>query len=119
VAVVGACAFLGGALLHALAFEAPPRAFVYGLDDPKAAAGALLACSAAALRLVTLRVGTRRLRLALGAGAATTPLYLASTAIVTAFQPETQSFGATAFDLGVRQQGQVLVSCLWASVGVT
>ena len=41
-----------------------------------------------------------------------------TTAIATAFQPETQSLGATAFDLGARQQGQVLVSCLWAAAGI-
>jgi uncharacterized membrane protein len=43
-------------------------------------------------------------------------LYLASTAIVTAFQPSADSLDA-GLALGVRQQGQVLLSALWAVVG--
>ncbi|MEA2192824.1 MAG: hypothetical protein QOI73_2945, partial [Solirubrobacteraceae bacterium] len=61
-----------------------------------------------------------RARAALGATGAVTLLYLASVAIVTAFQPHegvTQTAGL--FDLGVREMGQLLLSALWAVSGLT
>nr|MBA3748955.1 DUF2339 domain-containing protein [Solirubrobacterales bacterium] len=52
-----------------------------------------------------------------GAGAITL-LYLASTALVTGFQPGDGTPDAGLFDLGVRQLGQLLLSALWAVTGV-
>ena len=48
--------------------------------------------------------------------AAVTLLYLASVAITTVFQPGADQLDA-GFALGVRAQGQVLLSGLWASAG--
>jgi uncharacterized membrane protein len=53
---------------------------------------------------------------ALKAGALVTALYGASVAIVSAFQPGTGE-ATTLLDLGVRQQGQMLVSGLWSLTG--
>jgi uncharacterized membrane protein len=46
-------------------------------------------------------------------------VYLASVAIITAFQPEPGQVADTVLDLTVRQQGQVILSALWSVVGVT
>ena len=54
-------------------------------------------------------------RLALQATAAVTVLYLASVEVITVFQPADADLPGT---LGVRQQGQALLSGLWALVGV-
>jgi uncharacterized membrane protein len=45
-------------------------------------------------------------------------LYLASVAIITQFQPAAGAEPDLVLDLGVRQQGQVLLSALWGVVGV-
>ncbi len=44
--------------------------------------------------------------------------HLASLAIITAFQPAAGTESVIVLDLGVRQQGQVLLSALWGVVGV-
>ena len=54
----------------------------------------------------------------LGATAALTCLFLASAAIVTPFQPGGLGETETVLDLGVRQQGQMLLSVLWAGAGL-
>jgi uncharacterized membrane protein len=108
---------LGGAILHVLAIEAPPQSLIYGVESLPEAAGALAACGLAALGCASQRPGDRTWRLALLGTGATTLLYLASVALVTAFQP-----GATdtmVLDLPVRQQGQVLVSVLWGLMGLS
>jgi uncharacterized membrane protein len=46
-----------------------------------------------------------------------TVLYLASVALVTVFQPTAGSAPVTVLDLGVRQEGQVLLSAMWSIVG--
>ena len=51
---------------------------------------------------------------AIGLGA----LYLASVLVVTPFQPDGAAADAAVFELPVRQQGQVLLSGLWALVGL-
>lgn len=108
VARAGAAGFLGLATLHGLAILAPPEALVVGVED---AAAALALLGVAASAFVCARMpGVHRL--ALHGLAAALVLYLASTEIVTAFQP------ALGGDLGVRQQGQALLSGLWAFVGV-
>jgi uncharacterized membrane protein len=108
----GAIGFLGGAALHALAVLAPVDALVTGLDDPLGAL-ALLAVAGAALAAARMPGGDRVALLAL---AAVTVLYLASTELISAFQPAVDDVAVGG--LGVRQQGQALLSGLWAVVGV-
>jgi uncharacterized membrane protein len=112
VATAGALAFLGCAVLHALAVVAPADALVSGLDDPT---GALALFTVAGAALIAARIPGAP-RLTLHGLAAAAVLYLASTEIITAFQPSTG--GASLGELGVRQQGQALLSGLWALVGV-
>jgi uncharacterized membrane protein len=112
-----AAAHLGGALAHGVVFEAPPEALIYGLRDVPAAAGALGAGALAALRCAQLVIVTPRWRPAFVAVAAVALLYLASAALVTPLQPGTERV-ETLLELGVRQQGQVLMSALWSVVGV-
>jgi uncharacterized membrane protein len=112
-AAAGALTFLAGALVHALATSAPPAALVEGLEHPLAAALALAGVTGAAL--LTARVAHPT---ALYAAAAATALYLASTALVTPFQPGGDATGLPLAELDIRQQGQALLSGLWALVGV-
>jgi uncharacterized membrane protein len=60
-----------------------------------------------------------RARATLGAAGAIALLYLASTALVTAFQPGEGVPDAGLFDLGARELGQLLLSALWAITGLT
>ena len=118
-AAAGAMAFLLGAGLHALAFEAPPDALVDGLADPVGALLAVGALAAAALRCAQLRLGNdERSRPVFGGLGAIALLYLASTMLVSYFQPDATVSEARVLDLGVRQQGQLLLSGLWSFVGV-
>jgi len=126
----GAC--LGLALGYTLTVVATPDALVAGLDDLPGAALALAAGAAAALWGAHLAGRARqgcdpqgdladvltRARATLGAAGAITLLYLASTALVTGFQPGDGTPEAGLFDLGVRQLGQLLLSGLWAISGV-
>jgi uncharacterized membrane protein len=107
--------FLSGAMLHTLAVEAPPQALVFGVESFSEASVALVACGLAAFACAD-RLGDRTWQLALWCGGAVSLLYLASVAIVTAFQPGTAE--TIVLDLTVRQQGQVLVSALWGIVGL-
>jgi uncharacterized membrane protein len=114
VARVGALAFAGLALGHALALDAPPVALIHGLDRPLAAAAGLLA--AAVATRAAARAGAashdpgaaddsraaRVVARALEIVAAATLLYLASTELVT--------FAGGA--------AQTALSILWAAVGV-
>ncbi|MDX6707437.1 MAG: hypothetical protein QOI48_3283 [Solirubrobacteraceae bacterium] len=130
VAAWGGGAYLGLALAHVLLFEAPLEALVTGLDDPRGAALALGAVALAALRGVhLLRRATApddgrqaaiaaRARMTLAAIAAVAPLYLASALLITPFQPGDGAPHADVLDLGVRELGQVLLSGLWAIVGL-
>jgi uncharacterized membrane protein len=112
-----ALAFLGAALAHALVVLAPPVALVAGLDRPLHAALGLGAVAAAAI-LAGVAGNRAQLRLALHAGATVVVLYLASTLLVTPFQPGAEAAGMEIAELGVRQQGQALLSALWALAGV-
>jgi uncharacterized membrane protein len=119
VAAWGGGAYLGLALGHSLFFEATPDALVSGVGDLAGATLALAATAGAALvgmRLVRGLVADPRARATLAATGALTLLYLASVAIVTAFQP---AGGAVGFEPGVRQNGQLLLSGLWAFAGVS
>ena len=117
-AEAGSAAFLTGAVMHALAFEAPPEALIEGLASVPAAGVALGAAGAAALACGRLHSGDAGARQAFAGLGALILLYLASTAVVTPFQPETSDLRAAVLDLGVRQQGQLLLSALWSGVGV-
>jgi hypothetical protein len=115
VAAWGSLAALTTALGFALGI-APPDALIVGVSDPVAATGALgaIALTAVAVALVG-SFGPYRAWL-LGA-APVVALYLASVLVVTPFQPDGAAAGATVVDLPVRQQGQVLLSALWALCG--
>jgi uncharacterized membrane protein len=89
---------------------------VLGASSVPAAAVALGACAGASLMLAALAPRTARAPFA--AGAAIGLLYLASVAIVSAFQPGFGEVGDTLLDLSVRQQGQVLLSAMWSMVGI-
>ena len=118
VARSGALVFLGLALLYALVALAPPVALVTGVDDLGAAAVAFAAIALAAARVGWMQTGDEPWRHRLLGAAAGTLLYLVSVAIVTAFQPGTESSAESILDLTVRQEGQVLLSALWSVVGL-
>lgn len=117
ISAAGAFGFLLLAALHALCFEARPDALVEGADPfwhAFVALGALAVASAfAAARTVGLFPHDRML---LSFAAGTSLVYLASIGIVSAFQP-----GAVELDtgnLGIREQGQALLSAFWSVLGV-
>jgi uncharacterized membrane protein len=118
-ALWGGAGFLGLASLLTVVVDAPlGRALTFGVPDIVAAATALAAVGAgcfASARLLGDRVPDIA-RTAFQTAGCVAFLYLASTAIVTAFQPSADSLDA-GLALGVRQQGQVLLSGLWAVVG--
>jgi uncharacterized membrane protein len=119
VATAGAGAFLGGALALTLGELAAPDALVYGLDPALPALGALAAVAGAtALAAFWLPALHPRLRPALGVAAALVVLYAVSAALVTPFQPGGETAGLPLAELGIRQQGQALLSALWALVGL-
>ena len=108
-------AFMTLSLGHALILEAPPAALVTGAPNLLAAAKAL---GAIALALLARSRVDREARRWLIAGGVATLLYLASIAIVTAFQPAAGSADIALRDLSIRQEGQVLLSGFWSLVGV-
>jgi uncharacterized membrane protein len=114
----GALALTGLAGIHASAFEAPLRSLVYGVDHLAAAAGALLLVAAATMRMAQLGTGGEKQRVWLGVAVAVTLLYAASVAVVSAFQPGSAAATLSVFDLGPRQQAQLVLSVLWSVVGV-
>jgi uncharacterized membrane protein len=120
VAGVAALAFLIGAAGHALVTEAPPRAFVFGVPDLWPAAIAVGACAVASVLIARTRMALRGRMVArpLIASAALALPYLASIAIVSAFQPSAIEYGSAILQIGVRQEGQMLLSLLWAVSGV-
>jgi uncharacterized membrane protein len=118
VARYGALTFLAGAGLHAMIFEAPATGLVSGVEDLGGAAIALAAVATAAVRIgLGAERGNTTARTLL-AGAGVTILYLASIAVITAFQPAAGTEAVIVLDLGVRQQGQVLLSAMWGLVGI-
>jgi uncharacterized membrane protein len=120
VAALASLPFLGLAGAHLLAFDAQPDALVYGLEDPLGAAAPAGGLAAAAL-LCARSLGwlDARLPLWLTAAGAITLLHLASAALVTPFQPGTITVDSGLFELGARQQGQMLLSVFWGICGVT
>jgi hypothetical protein len=115
----GAVALLGLALAHALALEAPPVGLIDGVANLGNAAGALVAAGVAFVAVGrSAPTGHSSWRVVGETGVLAVGLYLASIAIVTAFQPDGGAAASAIAGLGVRQQGQVLVSALWALAGV-
>ena len=95
----------------------PPTALWAGLPDPLGAGGALVAVMVAAGAIAWLAPPEDTRPWLVGAiGLAA--LYLASVLVVTPFQPDGAAADAAVFELPVRQQGQVLLSGLWALVGL-
>ncbi len=126
----GALGFLAAAATLATALFAPPGGLIYGVPQLGAAAAALIATAVASARLAFVlelptprRLGSSEideswLRRILWGAAAGSLLYLASVAIVSAFQPAAGVAAANVLDLGVRQEGQLLLSVLWSAVGL-
>jgi uncharacterized membrane protein len=108
-------AFLGLAGLHATVVEAPPIALLTGAASLRAAAEALGVLIIALLSVAWREAVRWRPWLLVAAGAA---LYLISVTIITAFQPAAGTDFSMVLDLTVRQQGQVLLSACWGTVGV-
>ena len=118
VARFGGPAFLAGAAMHVVAIEAPLDSLVEGVPDLPQAAVAVGACALGALGLALVGPDDRRVRTGSWASAGMAALFLASVAIVDAYQPSAQDAISGVLDLGVRQQGQMLLSALWAAAGV-
>ncbi|HEX6665818.1 MAG TPA: DUF2339 domain-containing protein [Solirubrobacterales bacterium] len=109
--LLGAGAFLGLALGHVVAFEAPPTAILNGVDSLGTALAGLGVCAAAALYgRFALRDFDPLVAQVCEAIAAVTLVYLASVGIV-------DTIGVT--DSGEsRQIGQVVLSAFWALTGL-
>jgi uncharacterized membrane protein len=116
VAFGGAVAFAAGALGHALAVLAPPLALIDGVELPLAAAAGLGGVAIAALVLAVFGPPERR-DVAWGATAVVL-LYGFSVELVTLFQPDAARTLFAPGELDVREQGQALLSALWALTGV-
>jgi uncharacterized membrane protein len=119
VAKFGSAACLGAALAFTLATLAPPAALVYGLDTPLPALAALAAAAGGTVLAALWLPGLDpRVRLAVGIAGALVALYAASAGLVTPFQPGGDTAGLPLAELGVRQQGQALLSAFWALLGL-
>jgi uncharacterized membrane protein len=114
----GGFGFLGLAGLHALIAEAPPDALVVGVPDLAGASLSLGVIAAAMLGMGRLYARATRERAYVLAGSAATSVLLVSVALISAFQPSTGGASETLLDLGVRQQGQLLLSIVWSVVGL-
>jgi uncharacterized membrane protein len=112
-------AFLGLAAAHVLVVEAPPSALVVGVSEIGAAAVSLGVIAAAAFGMARLYPPDSRLRLSLMACGAAASVLLASVTLVSLFQPTAGASTETVLDLGVRQQGQLLLSIAWTAIGLT
>jgi uncharacterized membrane protein len=114
----GGFGFLGLAGLHALIAEAPPDALIVGAPDIGGASLSLGVLAAAMWGMGRLYAPATRQRAYVLTGAAATSLLLVSVVLVSAFQPSTGAASETLLDLGVRQQGQVLLSIVWSVFGL-
>jgi uncharacterized membrane protein len=115
----GGLAFLGLAGLHVLLFEAPPSALVVGVPDVGAAALSLGVIAGAAFGMGRLYPPDSRLRSSLVTAGTGASVFLASVTLVSLFQPTAGASTETVLDLGVRQQGQLLLSIGWTAIGLT
>ncbi len=112
-------AFLGLAGLQVLLVEAPPSALVVGVPDIGAAAVSLGVIAAAAFGIGRLHPPDSRPRVSMVTCGAAASVFLASVALVSVFQPTAGASPETVLDLGVRQQGQLLLSITWTAIGLT
>ncbi len=111
--------FIAGALLHSLVQEAVPASLVAGLSDIPEALASLLAVAAGCFAVgYILRNEETWWKPAFFVGGSTVLLYLASTLIVTPFQPGETVVTTDLASLDVRQQGQMLLSIFWAITGL-
>lgn len=110
--------FLALAAAHVLVAEAPPSALVTGAGDLGGAGAGLGALALATFRAARTESSGGKLGVRLFGASATALVYLASVAIVTAFQPGAEAGTETVLDLTVRQEGQVLLSAMWSLVGL-
>ena len=115
IAIAATVAFAAAAPLHALAVLAPPAALLSGLEAPGAAA---LGLAAAAVGVAAIGFAAPQWAVAARAAAAVIVLYALSVELVTPFQPGPEAAGLPLASIDVRQQGQALLSALWAIVGV-
>jgi uncharacterized membrane protein len=113
-----ALAHLVGGLVVGVAGVVQPDSLVYGLSEPLDAAIALGSVAVAALMVAEKRIGPAGWAPALTGAAAVVLLYLASAAVVTPFQPGNAEFEPV-FELGARQQGQMVLSVFWAALGLS
>src|SRR5829696_50371 len=120
VVLLAAPGWLALGAIHVLAYEAPPRALVHGAPDVAAATLAVAALAAALIGAARLTGAgdLPRLRPALEVVGATAAIYAASVAIVSAFPPAATGLDPAIYGLGVRQQGQMLLSAFWAGTGL-
>jgi uncharacterized membrane protein len=116
IALGAVLAFAGLTLMHALAVLAPPSALVNGVDGPALGAAAALLATLGAI--AALGVAKPDWALAVRIGAAVFALYAISALLVTPFQPGPEAAGLPLAEIDVRQQGQALLSALWAVTGV-
>jgi uncharacterized membrane protein len=115
---IGVAGFLALTIGHVFAFEAPPDSLAYGVESVPAAGLSLAAVAAAVAAAARSGLGLepREQRvLWLLAGALAT--YLVSVAIVDVFQPGGQVVDDGS-GLGIRQQGQALLSTFWSLLGI-
>jgi uncharacterized membrane protein len=120
VAAAGALAIASVALIHTLMWDAPVVALWRGVHDLPAAllaTGALAAALLGVSRLAPRALADGRVRLALEAAGAVAAIYAVSVAIVSAF-PGHAPLDPAISGLGVRQQGQMLLSAFWAGTGL-
>lgn len=118
VAACGAIGFLGLAALYVLITQAPPAALLRGVENLGAATVAVGTISLVSLLMALAWSPSGPVRRWLLGTATTSLVYLASVAIVTAFQPAAGTTAETVVDLSVQQQGQMLLSALWCAVGL-
>ncbi len=114
----GGFGFLGLAGLYALIAEVPPDALVVGAPDIAGASLSLGVIAASMLGMGRLCAPATRQRAYVLTGAAASSVLLVSVALVSVFQPSTGAASETLLDLGVRQQGQLLLSIVWSVVGL-
>jgi len=112
-----AIGFAALAAVHTIVLDASPRALVAGVDDLAGAAMALAGLATACLTATRLAPSTTW-RTGAGLAGAATLVYLGSVVVIGVFQPEVAALHAGIGGLEVRQEGQVLLSAFWGSVGL-
>jgi uncharacterized membrane protein len=117
VATIAAVGNLAIAGIYALATQAPLSGLYDGLGDVPRAVVGLGAILVAVATMIRVGFGGRAARPALLALAGAVALYLASLVVVS-LPDGTASSSLFGDEVGVHQQGQMLLSALWAIVGI-